>query len=217
MKKISLKKIIISALIIVFTLSLIPILPACAPPKLTFGDIVISSGIEKDTNKPTDPKTEFDITAQHIYATIKYSNTKGEDNYRFKWTYLDTGEIAVDKGDQYNKDQKERYFEGIIESDIYPLNEKTVIPPGNYKVEFYNNGELIKTTTFKVNKPQVKIMEVSLANQVNQNGVPIGKTQKFNSNETVYACVKVDYQTAGNTVKAQWKSSTGELLSEASL
>jgi hypothetical protein len=214
MKKISLKKIMVSVLIIVFMLSLVPILSACAPPKLTFEDIVISSGIEKDTSKPTDPKTEFEITAQHIYATIKYSNTKGGDNYIFKWTYLDTGEIVLDKGDQYNKDQKERYFEGIIESDIYPLNEKTVIPPGNYKVEFYNNGELVKTATFKVNKPQVKIMEVSLANQVDQNYAPVNSTQKFNSNETVYACVKVDYQIAGSTLKAQWKKNTGELLNE---
>jgi hypothetical protein len=215
-KKISLKKIMVSALIIVFTLSLTPILSACAPPKLTFEDIVISSSIEKDTNKPADPKTEFEITAQHIYATIKYTGTKGGDNWRFKWTYLDTGEVVLDKGDQYNKEQKGRYFEGIIESDIYPLNEKTVIPPGNYKVEFYNNGELIKTATFKVNKPQVKIMEVSLANQVDQNYAPVNPTQKFNSNETVYACVKFDIQATGNTVKAQWKSSAGELLSEAS-
>lgn len=60
----------------------------------------------------------------------------------------------------------------------------------------------------------MKILEVSLADQVDQNNVPVTTTQKFNSNETVYACVKVDYQIIGNTLKAQWKSSTGELLSE---
>ncbi|MBL7060978.1 MAG: hypothetical protein ISS13_03995, partial [Actinobacteria bacterium] len=147
-------------------------------------------------------------------ATVKYSNTKGGDNWRFKWTNLDTGETVLDKGDQYNKDQKGNYFEGILESDIYPLDESSIIPYGDYKVEFYNNGELIKTATFKVNKPQVKILEVSLADQVDQNNVPVTTTQKFNSNETVYACVKVDYQIIGNTLKAQWKSSTGELLSE---
>ena len=214
MKKISLKKIMVAALIIVFVLSLTSILSACSPPKLTFENIIISSNIEKDTKKPLDEKTEFDIGAEHIYATIKYTGTKGEDNWRFKWTYLDTGEIVLDKGDQYNKDQKERYFEGIIESDIYPLNEKTVIPPGDYKVEFYNNGELIKTATFKVNKPQMKILEVSIANQVDQNLAPVNTTQKFNASETVYACVKVDYQITGNTLKAQWKKNTGELLNE---
>ena len=202
-----------AALITIFCISLIPISSACTP-KLTFEDIVISSSIEKDTYKPLDTKTEFEITAQHIYATIKYSNTKGGDNWRFKWTNLDTGETVLDKENQYNKDQKENYFEGIIESDISPLDESSIIPPGDYKVEFYNKGELIKTATFKVNKPQVKILEVSLANQVDQNNVPVTTTQEFKSNETVYACVKVDYQIIGNTLKAQWKSSTGELLNE---
>jgi len=213
MKKILINKIMTAALITIFCISLIPISSACTP-KLTFEDIVISSSVEKDTYKPLDTKTEFEITAQHIYATVKYSNTKGGDNWRFKWTNLDTGETVLDKGDQYNKDQKGNYFEGILESDIYPLDESSIIPPGDYKVEFYNNGELIKTATFKVNKPQVKILEVSLADQVDQNNVPVTTTQKFNSNKTVYACVKVDYQIIGNTLKAQWKSSTGELLSE---
>jgi hypothetical protein len=213
MKKILINKIMTAALITVFCISLIPISSACTP-KLTFEDIVISSGIEEDTNKPLDTKTEFDASAEHIYATIKIFGVKGGDNYRFKWTNLDTGETALDKGDQYNKDQKENYFEGILGCEIYPLDESAIIPPGDYKVEFYNKGELIKTATFKVNKPQVKILEVSLANQVDQNNVPVTTTQEFKSNETVYACVKVDYQIIGNTLKAQWKSSTGELLNE---
>ncbi|MFZ3386900.1 MAG: hypothetical protein WA120_06975 [Candidatus Hydromicrobium sp.] len=213
MKKILINKIMTAALITIFCISLIPISSACTP-KLTFEDIVISSGIEEDTNKPLDTKTEFDISAEHIYATIKIFGVKGGDNYRFKWTNLDTGETALDKGDQYNKDQKENYFGGILGSEIYPLDESAIIPPGDYKVEFYSKGELIKTATFKVNKPQVKILEVSLANQVDQNNVPVTTTQEFKSNETVYACVKVDYQIIGNTLKAQWKSSTGELLNE---
>jgi len=213
MKKILINKIMTVALITIFCISLIPISSACTP-KLTFENIVISSIIEKDTYKPLDTKTEFEVTDQHIYATVKYSNTKGGDNWRFKWTNLGIGETALDKGDQYNKDQKENYFEGIIESEIYPQDESSIIPPGDYKVEFYNNGELIKTATFKVNKPQVKISEVSLANKVDQNNAPVTTTQEFKSNETVYACVKVDYQIIGNTLKAQWKSSTGELLSE---
>lgn len=202
-----------AALITIFCISLIPISSACTP-KLTFEDIVISSSIEDDTYEPLDTKTEFEVSAEHIYATVKYSGTKGGDNWRFKWTNLDTGETALDKEDQYDKDQKENYFEGIIESEIYPLDESSIIPYGDYKVEFYNNGELIKTAAFKVNEPQVKILEVSLANQVDQDNVPVTTTQEFKSNETVYACVKVDYVIIGNTLKAQWKSSTGELLNE---
>ncbi|MBU4482824.1 MAG: hypothetical protein KKG62_01840, partial [Actinobacteria bacterium] len=157
MKKILINKIMTAALITIFCISLIPISSACTP-KLTFEDIVISSSVEEDTYKPLDTKTEFDVSAEHIYATVKYSGTKGGDNWRFKWTNLDTGETALDKEDQYNKDQKENYFEGIIESEIYPLDESSIILYGDYKVEFYNKGELIKTATFKVNKPQVKIL-----------------------------------------------------------
>jgi len=216
MKKITVKKIIVLTLVIILFLSMIPVSSACTP-ELVFEGIVISSSVESDTYEPLDTKTEFDASAEHIYATIKYSGVKGSDNWRFKWTNLDTGETALDKGDQYDKDQKEKYLEGIIESDIYPLDESSIIPPGDYKVEFYNNGELVKTATFKVNMLQVSIVEVSLANQVDQNYEPVTITQEFKSNETVYACVKVDYQTTGNTLKAQWKSSTDELLLENSI
>ena len=123
----------------------------------------------------------------------------------------------MDKEDQYNKDQEERYVEGIVETDIFPLDTSSLIPAGDYKVEFYNNGELVKTTTFKVNKPEVSIIEVLLANQVDQNFVPVSITQEFKSNETVYACVQVNYQTAGNFLKAQWKSSVDELIWEDSI
>ncbi|MDD5622660.1 MAG: hypothetical protein PHQ09_05850 [Actinomycetota bacterium] len=210
------KKIIIFILAMILFLGLIPISSGCTP-ELIFENIVISSDIETDTYKPLDIKTEFDTSAEHIYATIEYSGTKGGDIWRFKWTNLDTEEIVLDKEDQYDPDQKEKYMAGIVETDIYPLDESSIIPPGDYKIEFYNNGEIIKTTTFKVNKPRVKIIEVSLANQINEMGAPVAITQEFKSNETVYACVKVDFQTTGNTVKAQWKSSTGKLLTEASL
>lgn len=210
------KKAMILILALIFALGLIPISSACTP-ELVFEDIVISSGIEVDTNEPLDTKTEFEASAEHIYATIKFSGIKGGDNWRFKWTNLDTGETVLDKEGRYDMDQEEKYMEGIVETDIYPLDESSLIPAGDYKVEFYNNGELVKTTTFKVNKPEVSIIEVLLANQVDQDYVPVSITQEFNSNETVYACVQVNYQTAGNILKAQWKSSADELLWEDSI
>jgi len=208
------KKIILIIPAIFLALTISTILPACSPPKLTFENIVISSEIEKATNNPLNEKTEFDINDRHIYATINYSGVKGEDSWRFKWTNIDTGEIMLDKGDHYNREYREQYFKGILESDIYPINETSIIMPGNYKVEFYHNEELIKNKNFKVNKPHINILEVSLADQIDENYTPVNTAQKFNSNETVYACVKADYQITGNFLKALWKSDTGELLSE---
>ncbi|HEY4663044.1 MAG TPA: hypothetical protein VIH07_05135 [Candidatus Humimicrobiaceae bacterium] len=210
------KKIMVMILAIILFLSLIPVSSACTI-KQVFENIVISSGIEEDTNEPLNENIEFEASAEHIYATIKFTGVKGGDNWRFKWTNLDTGETVLDKEDQYNKDQEERYVEGIVETDIFPLDTSSLIPAGDYKVEFYNNGELVKTTTFKVNKPEVSIIEVLLANQVDQNFVPVSITQEFKSNETVYACVQVNYQTAGNFLKAQWKSSVDELIWEDSI
>src|SRR4030042_4999323 len=210
------KKIMVLTLALILSLTLVPISSACAIKQI-FENIVISSGIEEDTNEPLNENIEFEASSEHIYATIKFSGVKGGDNWRFKWTNLDTGETVLDKEDRYDMDQEEKYMEGIVETDIYPLDKSSLIPAGDYKVEFYNNGELVKTTTFKVNKPEVSIIEVLLANQVDQDYVPVSITQEFNSNETVYACVQVNYQTAGNTLKAQWKSSTDELIKEASI
>jgi hypothetical protein len=213
MKKICLNKIIILILAIIISMALIPISSSCSLLQLTFENLVISSSVEKDTLKPLDEKTEFEASAENIYATIKFSNAKGEDNYRFKWTNLDTGEIVSDAEGQYAKDMKGKYVEGTVFARISSQDFKLkIIPPGDYKVDYYHKGEVIKTTTFKVTKPQPKIIEVSLANQLDKNSAPVGKTQKFNSNEKIYACVKFDIQTIGTNVNAKWKSSTDELI-----
>jgi dipeptidyl aminopeptidase/acylaminoacyl peptidase/uncharacterized protein (DUF2249 family) len=213
-KKICVNKIVIAILAIILSMTLIPISSACTLLlKPTFENIVISSSIEKDTLKPLDEKTEFEASAENIYATVKYSNVKGEDNYRFKWTNLDTGETVLDVENQYAKDKEGKYISGTIMSRIDPqLFKLKIISPGDYKVDYYHKGEVIKTTTFKVTKPQAKIMEASLTNQIDDKGAPVNKTQKFSSNETVYACVKFDNQTIGTNVEAKWKSSTGELI-----
>jgi uncharacterized protein (DUF2249 family) len=219
LKKICVNKITVVILAIILSMTLIPISSACTLLlKPAFENIVISSSIEKDTLKPLDEKTEFETSAENIYATVKYSNVKGEDNYRFKWTNLDTGETVLDVENQYAKDKEGKYISGTIMSRIDPqLFKLKIISPGDYKVDYYHKGEVIKTTTFKVTKPQAKIMEVSLANKVDEKYAPVNITKKFSSNETVYACVKFDIQTIGTNVKAKWKSSTDELIFESSI
>jgi Tol biopolymer transport system component len=116
-----------------------------------FKDIVISSNINTDTFEPLDENTEFEASAENIYSTIKYSYVKGDDNYRFKWTNLDTGEIVVDAGDEYARDMEGKYISGIAVARVSSGDfELKIIPPGDYKVEYYHNGEVVKTATFKV-------------------------------------------------------------------
>ncbi len=144
---------------------------------------------------------------------VKYFGKKGSDNWHFKWTYLESGEIVLDDGKKYNNDEPNTIFEGIVSSNISTIDNK-IIPAGNYKVEFFNNGELINTTNFKVNKPQMEIIEVKLANAVDDSGVPLNETQQFSPGETVYATVKLNYQITGNSFKTLWKDSAGKVLSE---
>lgn len=94
-------------------------------------------------------------------------------------------------------------------------NDKVrVIPPGSYKVEFYHSGELKKTTNFMIKKPEIGISEVALANEVNENYAPVNTTQQFNSTETIYACVNINYYFSGNSIKARWYDSNGNLVIE---
>src|SRR4030042_4301319 len=171
------KKSTILIIVLIFILGLPSALSSCGPTKPPFENIVISGDVVKDTNEPVNPKNEFDISAKQIFATVKYFGKKGSDNWHFKWTYMESGEIVLDDGEKYNNDEPNTIFEGIVSSNISTTDNKN-IPPGNYKVEFFNNGELINTTNFKVNKPQMKITEVSLANALDENGAPINKSQQ---------------------------------------
>lgn len=213
--KIDIKKSLI-ILMVSFVLCFVFFVISCAPktPELTFGDLVICEDLKQDTHEPVGPKNEFDARVNKICASIKFSGVKGEDNYRFNWINLDTGETALDETLKYSEEEK-GYLEGYAASYIYATEEIKIIPPGNYRVEFYHNGELRKTASFKVNKPEVRILEVALANQVDENYKPVNITQKFNPGETVYACVKVDYLIIGNTLKAKWYTSRRDLILEA--
>jgi len=215
MKKINFKRSLVASLVAIFVLSLVPFTTSCTP-ELSFGDVVICEDINQETYEPLNPEDEFDVETKKICASIKYTGVKGEENWRFKWVNLDTGENVLDKSGKYSEGES-GYFEGYIAPYIETTDEAKVIPPGNYKVEFYNNGELVKTTTFKVSKPQMKIMEVLLANQIDEDYAPVNITKKFSSKETVYACVKVDYHIAGNSIKVQLKPETGELPDEVEI
>ena len=106
-------------LILVLVIAMPAYLTACSAPKLSFGEIVISEDAEKNTNKPINPKSEFDMRAKQIFATIKYTGVTGADSWRFKWIYEKTGEIILDDGKKYNEAQPDGYFQGIIASNIY--------------------------------------------------------------------------------------------------
>ena len=212
MKKVNLKKSLVVSLAVVLITGLISFTTSCTP-KLSFGDLTVCEDINQETYEPVGQKDEFDIEVKKIYATIEYYGVKGEDNHRYSWVSLDTGENILDETLKYSEGESD-YFEGYAMSYIGTNDEVKVIPPGDYKIEFYHNGELKKTANFTVKKPVIEILEVSLANEVDENYTPINKTQKFISTGTIYACVEVNYYIAGNNLKAKWYDSNGDLVIE---
>ncbi|OFW63935.1 MAG: hypothetical protein A2Z35_03790 [Actinobacteria bacterium RBG_19FT_COMBO_36_27] len=212
MKKVNLKRSLVVSLAVVLITGLISFATSCTP-KLSFGDLTVCEDINQETYEPVGQKDEFDIEVKKIYATIEYYGVKGEDNYRYSWVSLDTGENILDETLKYSEGESD-YFEGYAMSFIGINDEVKVIPPGDYKIEFYHNGELEKTANFEVKKPVIEILEVSLANEVDENSAPVNKTQQFISTEIIYACVKVNYYIAGNNLKAKWYDSNGDLVIE---
>ena len=212
MKRIKLKKSLVLLLSVIFILSLIPFTTSCTP-ELSFGDLVICEDVNQDTLEPINAKSEFDIETKKISASIEYFGVKGEESYRFSWTNIDTGENVLDKTNKYIEGEED-YFEGYAASYINVTGEGGIIPPGNYKVEFYHSGELIKTANFTVKKPEVKILEVSLANQVDEDFAPANRTQQFSPAEIIYACIRINYFILGNSLKAKWYDNNGNLIVE---
>jgi len=212
MKRIYLKRFLIPLLSVIFILGLIPLTTSCTP-ELSFGDLVICEDINQDTFEPENAKNEFDIEAKNICACIEYFGVKGGDSYRFNWINTDTGEDALDKTGEYAEGES-GYFDGCAYSSSSLSGDGINIPPGNYKVGFYHNGELIKTANFIVKKPEVKISEVSLANQVDEDFAPTNETQQFSSTEIIYACIRINYFILGNSLKAKWYDNKGNLIVE---
>ncbi|MDD5622563.1 MAG: hypothetical protein PHQ09_05345 [Actinomycetota bacterium] len=212
MKTVNFKKSPVILLAAIFILGLTSLTTACEPD-LFFGDLTICENINEETFEPINQKNEFDINIEKIYATIDYSGARGEDNYRFNWVNLDTGENILDKTLKYSEG-KSSYFEGYAMSYIATNEEARVILPGNYKIEFYHNGELKSTANFVIEEPGIEIVEVSLANGVDENNAPANRTQQFIPTEIIYACVNINYYISGNSLRAKWYDSDGNLIIE---
>jgi hypothetical protein len=188
---------------------------SCGPPQLSLGEIVISPDVVKDTNEPLNPKSNFDVHASQIYATISYTGAMGKDSWRFKWTNTTTGEDVLDNFQKFSEDQPESYFEGIVASNIFITDNSKIIPPGEYRVDFYFNEKLEKSETFTVSNPDINILEVALAKEIDEKGAPVDIANQFYPSETVFACVKLDYLIEGNSIKTVWSAKDNTQINEA--
>jgi hypothetical protein len=198
--------------VLIFVLNLIFFTVSCSP-ELSFGELSACADMDQQTYESSGSAEEFDAGEDKIYVTMEYCGVRGDDNYRYNWVYLDTGETILDETGKYSEGES-GYLEGYVMSYISTNDEINLLKPGDYKAEFYHNGEMKDTVNFKINKPAVKISEAALANEVDENYAPVNTTQQFLSTETVYACVKVNYYFTGNSLKAKWFDGNGNLIIE---
>ena len=190
---------------------------SCAPD-LDFGEIVTCEKLDEGTYAPVVPKGSFDIGVQQIFATIKAAGIKSEDNFSFVWKNKETGKIIFKSTDKYSAEKK-GYIEGYIASSIYldkedEENDNILAEPGEYIVEFFHNSMLVDTAEFKILIPDVRILEVLLADEVSDDYEPLNTKSQFDVFDIFYACVKLDYQIEGNTVGAKLFFNDSSLLQE---
>lgn len=210
--QIFLKKVVSAAAVFFILASIIFI--SCSNPEKRFGEIVISSHMQEGNLKPEASENKFDFNVKEIYASVEYFGVTGKDDWKFRWIDKNTGQLILQKADQFSKEKPDSYFKGIVSSSIKPGDESKIIPPGVYKVEFYIDNEIIKTADFEIIKPEMEILGLQLANKVNEKGYPVSISQTFEANETIFVCININYLMKGNTLKAIWKENDDTAIDE---
>ncbi len=80
--------------------------------------------------------------SREIFLVIKVNNMKTTDNLTVKWTFLDKN-VEID-----NKTfTPEQNFSG---NHVFKIKISQGFPFGNYEVNVFLNGNLVKTLPFKV-------------------------------------------------------------------
>jgi len=197
------KKIFVIITIIALSIPVLYITSSCTPT-LEFGDLTVCSEIDPETAEPKNTKDVFSIEDSNLYAAIKVSGVKADENYRFAVTKKETGEVVFDQTNKYSA-KEQGYVEGYFYVEYEGVDNKLLMDPGVYEVNFYHKGELIDSTSFEITAPEVKILEVTLASSVDENSMaPIDIKDEFKPEDTVYAAVRINNNVEGDYFKAKW-------------
>ncbi len=201
--------ILTAMLITVFT----PLVFSCKPEP-RFGDLVICKEVDLDTFAPVEVKDIFEVDTEKIYSVIEVTDVKAEDVWRFIWKNKDTGEVITDSTGSYSENGS-GYMEGYLSNYIVPGEDKGIIgEPGNYEVDFYNNGRFISSSGFIIEPGELEIIGVTLSKEVNEAGYPASESEKYFPDEAVNASVRVNFKTKGESLGVRWYRGEDELLGE---
>jgi hypothetical protein len=123
---------------------------------LAFDKLIICESVDENTNAPINVANEFKLGTRKIYASIKVNGASINDSFKFVWKYANTKNTIIEYSGNYLAETY--YFTGyeysyltIPESSSLD-NYKVFSEPGDYIVEFYHNGDLVSTESFKIVK-----------------------------------------------------------------
>jgi hypothetical protein len=124
---------------------------------VTFGNLVICRDVNLNDDSPIKPTDEFKYGTEQIIATMDVFGADLDDECKFTWVNKDTGETVRDfifkYGDNWSKGgtRYNGYFAMGIELGDEGLEDHAILGvPGNYKVNFYHNGYLVGSDSFKI-------------------------------------------------------------------
>ncbi len=198
----------------IIVLSLLLFLPSCfLLPTFSFGDLTISTEIDKETGAPLNSKNEFTIDVKKIYAAIKVNGVNADDNKRFTILNEDSGQIIFDLTDEYSTET-----EGPVGGNFYIETndieeDQLLLEPGNYIVSFYHDGQLKDSVEFKVKKPEVEILDVFLSSEIDESTLePLNSVNEFKDSDTVFISIKTNYQLPGDIYSVRWYFGEDEII-----
>lgn len=176
---------------------------SCAPEQV-FGELIVCREVESQTSEPKTIGDVFDLETKQIFATIKFYGVRAEDTWRFTWKNQDTGEVIADSTNIYSTTDT-GFLEGYLSYELLPNGNGFIIAePGKYSVSFYHNGEIAGCSEFKINEPEVEILEVIFSKEIGDQGNPVQSSEVFLQKDTIYATVKVNYKIKGDKFGIKW-------------
>jgi len=139
------RAIVIQALVIILvSLPAFSLISSCYPQQ-DFGELLICSDIDGLTSELDGIGSEYSIDSGQIVAAIDITGARGSDVWLFIWENIDTGEIIADPAG---------IVEGYLSNKLLKdEGNPIIIPPGDYRVSFYHNNGLLRTSDFTIKRP----------------------------------------------------------------
>jgi hypothetical protein len=207
------RAIVIQALVIILvSLPAFSLISSCYPQQ-DFGELLICSDIDGLTSELDGIGSEYSIDSGQIVAAIDITGARGSDVWLFIWENIDTGEIIAESSGNYSNSPA-GIVEGYLSNKLLKdEGNPIIIPPGDYRVSFYHNNGLLRTSDFTIKRPDISILDFNFYKGVDNNGNPSGPAKVFSQNEQIYAAMKLNYEIEGDCYIIEWFND-GRLLGE---